>query len=228
MQVHVLLTTISSVSYYWPIANHTRNILSSDSLDKENYVDDIISKSNSAIRVTSKTDYVVIKESISLRTDCTIMMWARVNENRFNQALFDFGNGQKNENIYFYMSQYSLKPTVAVYNRATRIGFARSDVEIHLAEWHHYAITMNQRTLSLYVDGVLAEQVVCSAKINEITRKVNYIGRSSWKSGDYAAADFDEIKIFNRTVSIQEINEEMLSIYVKFYQKDSDQVHFTG
>lgn len=197
-------------------------------MNKETFVRDIVAKTNSALRVTGKTDYLTVKEPISMGTDFTVMLWARVNENRFNEAIFDFGNGQKNDNILFYLSQFSLKPSIAVYNRATRVGLARSAQAINLNEWYHFAITLNRKTLSLYVNGVLVDTVECSMTINDKIRNINYFGRSSWKSGDYANVDVDQIKIFNRTLAPAEIHNDMLNIFVKFYQKDIDQIRHSG
>jgi hypothetical protein len=215
------------VNYYWPITNSAENIMSGVSLDQENLVRDVLAQNNSAIRITGKVDSIIIKEDIDLNEDFTITMWARVIENRFNAALFDLGNGPKNHNIMLYFSQLTMKPAVAVYNKAIRMGVARSSREISLGVWHHYAVTIDQDRLSLYVDGVLAETVECSSIISSASRSVNYLGRSSWKNTDINA-DFDQIKIYNRTLHQAEINDEMLSMFTKFYQKDNDQLDFTG
>jgi len=74
-------------------------------------------------------------------------------------------------------------------------------------QWYHLAVVFNITSLSIYVDGVLISTGE-SLPPNDIIRNDCYFGRSSCfaKNGDqYASAYFDEIRIFNRALSPDEI-----------------------
>ena len=197
---------------YWPISGHTENMITGVSLDhKDNYVNDRFNRSNSAIRNTGEEDFLTINEELQLSSQFTISFWAKVNDNKYDQAFLDFGNGEKNDNIVFYLSELNLIPIVSVYNQENQVGSVKADASVVLNKWYHYAVTMNEQKLSLYVNGALIKTYLCTMKLNDNPKMINYIGRSSWISGDYASADFDEIKVFNRSLSQQDINNDMFN-----------------
>ncbi len=134
-----------------------------------------------------------------------------MNENRYDQAFLDFGNGEKNDNIVVYLNELNLTPTVSVYNQENKVGSVKADASVVLNKWYHYAVTMNDQKLTLYVNGALIKSTQCEMKLNDNPKMVNYLGRTSWISGDYSSADFDEIKVFNRSLPQLEIQNDMFN-----------------
>jgi hypothetical protein len=170
------------------------------------YVRDRFGKRLAAIH-TSADEFMTIEEVLNLESEFTIKFWVKVTANLYDQTLLDFGNGAKNDNIVFYLSERNLIPVVSVYNGEDQVGSLRADKSVELNKWYNFAVTLSDVNLSLYINGALVKSHECSMKIDSTKRKTNYLGRSSWASEDYASADFDEIKIYNRCQSPVEIEK---------------------
>ena len=187
----------------------TGNELNSNS----SFVFDRSNNYNMAVRVSGESDYLTVHEEVLLSRNFSIMFWAKIKENRYGQTIFDFGNGEKNGNIILYLADKTLKPVVTVYNGQEQVGIIYSDTPIALGRWSHYTVMMSGTELSLYVNANLIKLHQCTSILNDRPKVINYFGKSSWTSGDYAAADFDEIKIYNCSLSHPEILEDMLNTF---------------
>lgn len=71
--------------------------------------------------------------------------------------------------------------------------------------WHHYAITYDGATITLYLDGIECSRVECTGKIKRDTSRPVVIGRNPW--GDSFEGLMDEIRIYDRALSEDEINQ---------------------
>ena len=207
------------MTHYWPISNHTKNMITGQSLNTFNFVSDMLGKSKSAVRVASIDDFVVIKEEITLSPNFTIMFWCRINENKHNQTLFEIGNEKTNDTIVFRLHEIKLTPSITVFNKNVVIGSVKSTKPIKLERWYQFAIVMEHTILYLFVNGEQVDQVNCISEINVLPRRRNFLGRSSSETGDFAMADFDQIKIFNKALKHNEIKSDFLNEYLNLYQK---------
>jgi hypothetical protein len=87
-----------------------------------------------------------------------------------------------------------------------------------LNKWHHLACVFSFPNYFIYIDGNLAtvpgsKTTHSSFSLANVVRSSNFIGRSNWYSSNNADADadadLDDLKIFNRALSQQDIQWEM-------------------
>jgi len=85
-----------------------------------------------------------------------------------------------------------------------------SDAAVADGSWHHAAATCDGQNLKLYVDGALQKQVVpmaggIFANANELTIGLNRSNPSAQEQGQSFEGMIDEVMIFNRALTAEEI-----------------------
>ncbi|MBW3017118.1 LamG domain-containing protein, partial [Candidatus Woesearchaeota archaeon] len=84
-----------------------------------------------------------------------------------------------------------------------------ADNPISINEWHYLTGTFNGASLTLYIDGIPVKNTTLSGNIRTPTTSYNYIGYGRSWSGDiyagYLNAKLDEIQVYDRALSQQEI-----------------------
>lgn len=110
---------------------------------------------------------------------------------------YDSGNNQiVISEIYFYnISKVQLISTKAI----------KAD------EWTHIATTLNSTHLTLYLNGTYSNSIENSLRPLNVNRTICTFGQNSWWPGYPSNAVFDDIRIYNRALSDQEIIDEMNS-----------------
>ena len=70
---------------------------------------------------------------------------------------------------------------------------------------------MNNKTLKLYLNGTFIQSAEIKGPVlQNVTRKINYIGKSNWPSFANANGTIDDLKIFKRALMDTDILREML------------------
>ena len=76
-----------------------------------------------------------------------------------------------------------------------------------LNAWTHLAATYGSGLLRIYVNGVLVSTQAVTGTMASSTRPVRIGGNTIW--GEYFAGRIDEVKIYNRALSVTEIAADM-------------------
>ena len=133
----------------------------------------------------------------------TIMLWIKplsiINYHQF----FDFGNGLGFDNILTQLVE-----TTTSFQLYESPNGCLSQSLIQLNEWKHVTVVYSDDVLALYFDAI--EQCSLNQSYSDVTRTKNFIGSSSFQPGPSANTIFDEMKIFNRSLTPKEIGEEMV------------------
>ena len=144
----------------------------------------------------------------------TIMAWVKVrNYNRWSR-LVDFGlSGLGSyDNIGVALSYINTgKPRLSMRIGATSaLSILPAAQTLLLETWEHLACTFEFPNAFTYIDGSMVINATSSGPITTEIRDRNYLGRSWNYPSDFDAdADIDDLKIFNRALSKQEILDEM-------------------
>ena len=86
---------------------------------------------------------------------------------------------------------------------------ARGTTQLPLNTWSHVAVTFDNVTLRLFVNGVQAGTRAVSGPLLTSTGALRLGGNSIW--GEYFAGRIDEVRIYNRALAASEIQADMNS-----------------
>jgi len=171
-------------------------------------------KFGGAFEFDGNVDYIGISNSASLNitNDLTILVWALQNSTGVKRRFFSYGGfpdkgygfGIDNNNQMWY-THYTVADyaTVATYTDTT--------------QWHMYVVTKSGTTATYYYDGVFVETDTVSNPIVGPARG-GEIGSSNVNGGytDFFSGTIDEFKIWNRSLTADEISQHYLSNLNKF------------
>jgi WD40 repeat protein len=150
----------------------------------------------------------------------TVTAWIYLKSIQSWSRIIDFGDGEKNDNVIFgwydntsriYAEiHYWEKISMAVDNYYhTRL---IAPLSLDLNEWHFVSFVFSGDTGYIYVNGSEFAYEK-SIKHKKTFRNYNYIGKNNWKNCPDADAIYDEIKIFNVSLSHDEIIESFYSSF---------------
>ena len=140
--------------------------------------------------------------------------------------IFDFGNGQPDNNILLGRHDVSSDLLLASYDGAELGAHLILDDFFTEGEWTHVAITINNDGLyTVYQDGAWAGEV--TGTVPEIAvRTNNYIGASNWTNDGPIDGAFDQLLVVDRALTSDEVSRLYQSDFPDFVAELSDdQVH---
>jgi hypothetical protein len=162
---------------------------------------DRFSTPNSAIYFNR--GYLQVPAGAYFSGDFTVTAWIYLKSYQYYSRIFDFGNGQENDNVLLAM----VDRTSQMIGFSSKTCIKTSPPIINLNEWYFISFVLNGTTGYIYVNG---NQVVTGPLHipNNILRTNNYIGKSNWANNSNADAIYDEIKIYNQALTSIEISRQ--------------------
>lgn len=159
-----------------------------------------------ALQFNGTNGYIDVPDGVYFTgSDFTVSSWVRVTAYNSWSRLFDFGNGPASNNVLMALSNLTTgRPATEIYNGTTSGGQFTSVSTIPTNSWRLLTYTFSNGIGTIYLNGVQVAQAAQLAPLN-ITRTINYIGRSNWAGDAYANAAFDDFRIYNRSLSNTEI-----------------------
>jgi len=138
--------------------------------------------------------------------------------------------------IITYSNGTSGKLSVHVNNEGDSRSYTMDDA-LPLNQWVHVAVRLANNYASwLYINGE-QEKIGILLPPDDITRTINYIGRSNWPNDSYADGMIDEFRIYNFAREPEEIkadfrkgimdpqSETGLIVYYQFKEGEGDVIH---
>jgi hypothetical protein len=113
---------------------------------------------------------------------------------------------KNNENVIFSMNAAGSYLLGEIYSGLS-VSSLDSNLRMNLSQWYFVTFVLNGTTGYIYLNGnkiEISNQLLVS---NNITRTINYIGKSNSEDTN-ADAIYDDIKIFKRALSSNEILNE--------------------
>lgn len=184
----------------------SQNLSSPDPL----FVQDRFGNANSAFYVQNNLTYFRAPVANYFGGQFTLSIWFKpVVDWPFNARIFEYSNASmSNALIVAYVSTNVGTPTLgfryvdASYGPASGSGF-----NLTLSQWNHIAVTYDRKTAKLFLNGVLRISVSYSGFPSTPLSYLNF--GYSITGSSISNAVYDEIKIFNRILSIAEIQQDM-------------------
>jgi hypothetical protein len=183
-------------------------------------------KANSAYYFDGATSYITVNDNAALRlsaTDFTLNMWIDLDSytNLSGSALLSKNSGAYGQgwncSIVGYGDQDGASLGVPFYNVSGGPDpFAAGNKRIDTAKWSMLTITyqVSKQKITFYINGAIDSSVVNIASPNADTNAKLHIGNNSLLDipefnapGYYLKGKLDEIRIYNRIISTNEINK---------------------
>ena len=146
---------------------------------------------------------------MSWTTDFTITAWVFVKSRVACGKLLDCGIKGQNEIVINLSSCNGEGQAMQVYNNRRVSEFVYNRKRLEANKWLHLTFTLSQGKILLYTDGVLVANGTTNIKPNV---KSNYgtcfIGKNLWNNPNINAY-IDDLAMFNRGLSIGEIQQMM-------------------
>lgn len=139
--------------------------------------------------------------------DFTVNAWVRKSSNNSWSRLFDFGNGQANQNVLLALTSGTTgRPASQTFTGTTGGPVLTSNQVLPDNVWQMITYSWSNGGGQLMINGVLVAQGPQNQPEN-VVRTLNYIGRSNWNSDGFLNARIDEFRIYNRLLTAEEIRQ---------------------
>ena len=200
---------------YWPFNENINDVIGSAHLyggNNAGLTSDRFGRTNSALSLS--TGYYNVPPGVYFSgTQFSFMAWVNVRDIGWYSRLIDFGNGANQASVLLtFSSETSLRPYLFFYSGSNYFSDS-STTALNPNQWQHLACVYSFPYYSIYIDGIEttapgSKTNLASFRLENVIRSSNYVGRSNWGEPD-ADADFDDLKIFNRALTQNEIQFEM-------------------
>ncbi|WP_428938320.1 FG-GAP-like repeat-containing protein [Fontivita pretiosa] len=165
-------------------------------------------KNGAALVFDGVNDWVTIADSSSLdlTTAMTLQAWVLPTSSTGKQdVIIKEGVGTEMYNLYARSDNGGPEANVHV-NGANRMA---EGAALPLNTWSHLAATYDGATLRLFVNGALSASLAVAGTITTSDGALRIGGNSLW--GEFFAGRIDDVRIYNRALSVSEIQADMNS-----------------
>lgn len=206
--------------HYWPINDDLRDYVGSADLVPGNlssnesigFGPNRFNATNSSICM--RPGYYALPPGVYFNGSFTVLAWIEEFVALSQSRLIDCAAGQGNDEVIIalsYNDELGQPGAQIEISNSNWQNNALTNTILQLNTWYHFAVVSDSQYLLFYINGVLKANVTSSSP-RGVNRTTCYIGRSNWYPLDSDAnACFDEIKIFNRALSSDEIKNGMNS-----------------
>ncbi|MBN1507221.1 MAG: family 43 glycosylhydrolase [Sedimentisphaerales bacterium] len=162
-----------------------------------------------AIAFDGADDYINLPDGFSDFDGLTVSLWVFPTSVREWAGFIDLGNGDSDNNLFLGYSRSTL--IFGIVNGTANLGTLTAANAIDLDTWQHFAATVDVcGEAALYKNGTRIKTGTTSPPWN-VTRTDNHIARSNWSADACYRGLLDDIRIYNRTLDVNDIND----IYVQ-------------
>ena len=158
--------------------------------------------------------YITIpKNALKTCKHLTIMAWIKPKTLQAWERLFDFGS-IKEKNIFFAVNSNVAnsnggRPVLSLHSGS--IEEVHSKLNLISNKWHYVAVTVEENTATIYIDGMQAgvnENISISPSI--FTDGENYIGKSHYEQDPYYNGYIQDFRIYEEAFSAEMIRTIMV------------------
>jgi len=167
-----------------------------------------------AIQLNGTNDYVdlpTLGTLVSTMSSTTVAAWANFSYPSTGtvgwERIFDFGTGSTN---YMFLSARQLATSAEVFGILTTGGTeVRCTAPRPMGTgWHHLAVVIDSATMraTLYLDGTAVATNTTTMLPKDLGNTTqNWFGRSQFTADGYYAGMLDEVRIYNRALTVGEV-----------------------
>ena len=149
--------------------------------------------------------YLQLPATIANHRKLTVATWVNMRAASNWQRVFDFGTDTEHYVFLTFKNSYTSKPRLAIKN-----GGDEQTLDFPAAwatgKWLHVAVTFGENEVVVYLNGAaVATSTTMTIRPADFRPIFNYIGRSQFDSDPLLRAYIDDFRIYNYTLSADEI-----------------------
>jgi uncharacterized protein (TIGR02145 family) len=149
-------------------------------------------------------DYIDLPDISEIGPELTISAWVNIKLVKTWARVIEYGGGEFVNNIIVTLSTTNTgKPGLLVCSG--ECNSVEIPTAISLNTWQHIAFTLTGNTGTCYLNGINVGTAPINRPHEAVLRTINYIGRSNFAADQYAHAAFDNIRIYSRALTDEEI-----------------------
>ena len=200
---------------YWPFYTNV-----SDSIGNAHLYDGFNAKlttdrfDRQASALSLSTGYYKIPTGVYFSgAQFSILLWLKVNNFNSWSKIISLSNANS-QGFDLVLTESTNGNPILSYHSGNSYGLSiRSNAPFIINKWQHFACVFSSPNVFFYLDGIQSTSSIINSYTFDppnVQRNLNFLGRSnSYPNDQDVNADLDEIKIFNRALSLQEIMTEM-------------------
>ncbi|MDG1173447.1 MAG: LamG domain-containing protein, partial [Opitutales bacterium] len=135
----------------------------------------------------------------------TFAAWVKYDAFKHWSRIFDFGNGQDNNNILIANDQTSATSRFNLHLPAGNPSLTGTNLTLN-AWLHRAGVIEANGNMKLYLNGTLIASNTNTSALPTLTRTQQYVGRSNWSNDGYLDGLIDDFRIYNRALSATEVS----------------------
>ncbi len=165
---------------------------------------------HNAISLSGTDNFIQLPYAIGSHDAMTVSCWLYYRGGNQWQRVFDFGNGE--EQYMFLTTNGGSGPRFAIKDGGEE-QIVDAGTTLISNRWYHLAVTIDNGTACLYVNGELkGSNESLTIKPSDIRPVLNYIGRSQYSSDPCLRAYVDEFIVYNYALSADELSDIITSV----------------
>lgn len=157
-----------------------------------------------SLTLNGTSSYLMIPPAAVAHKELTITFWAKSTSTASWQRVFDFGNGTGQYMFLTLNNGTELRFVMKNGGEEQILSSSKSSANV----WHHYAITIADNAVRLYIDG--AEKAVTTditIRPTDINPVLCYIGRSQYAADPLFKGYLDDMRIYNYPLTAEDVAE---------------------
>ena len=154
--------------------------------------------------------YYCVPPGVYFNSSFTASVWVNVKSYTKYARVFDFSEYGYNDNVVFVLFRNGITASYFSILYGTNVKTELNcQSSLVLDEWIHLAVTFDGVQINFYYNGISSGSILQSNYPKNVVRYVNYIGKSNWAQDELANAIYDELRIYNRALTQNEIYDLM-------------------
>ncbi len=211
----VILSTDKYLTNYWPFVYGTmRDVIGSADMTQgssTSFVADRFGNVNSALALNG--GWTQAPPGVYFNSpEFTISVWVNPSNVGDSSRIIDFGNGQASDNIILTLSNLNYsQPLFLFFLGSNNVFTATSSKLITQNQWQFLTATFNGTMARVYLNGTLVGESNTQSYIQpfNLWRNSCYIGKSNWAPDGYSHSYLDDLRLYNKSLTHEEILESM-------------------
>lgn len=178
-----------------------------------------------ALQLNGEDEYIEIPhhESLTVTKEVTVMVWINIGRHSGPggvnwQGITAKGNGPRSYSFYTHLPTKCLHLSIGP---AGGFGGSNCNTPISLNEWNHVVAQLDNGTHRYYINGEMVKEIVgkVDALGNADTAPVA-VGAAGPGNIRYLLGMIDEVRIWNRALSEEEVNDHMEKGHFEIFDVD--------